>query len=138
MRFLDTNILIYALLKPKRALNIQEQNMLKHSHSILTRIEQGEQTLSSVVHISEFVNIVQKRTGIEITCQMLNSLLSLKNVQIASVERNHYQVAVEIAQKTQTSINDCIAFTLMSEHKISEIYSFDKDFDHLGIKRITT
>jgi len=137
MRFLDTNVLVYALLEPRRALTPLEMKLIADAKVVLHRIERGEKVMCSVVHVSEFVNIIQHRKGVVAACEFLNSLIAQDNIKIAGVERRHYQIALEIAHESHVSINDCIAVVLMAEHGVSEIYSFDKDFDALGIKRVT-
>lgn len=136
MRFLDTNVLVYALLAPRRVLSEQEKSMLKNAKQIMGRVDKGERVVWSVVHISEFVNIVQHHYNLGAAYDILASLLGMENVKILSVSVDHYNLALEMARSVRVSINDCLAAVLMIENKISELYSFDTDFDALQIKRI--
>ena len=59
MRFLDANIFIYAFYKPKKQLSEKEDDMKEQAKKIISNISQGkEQVITTVVHISEIVNIL--------------------------------------------------------------------------------
>ena len=61
MKFLDANIFIYAYYRPKKDLSEKEEAMKEQAKKIISNISQGkEQVITTVVHISEIVNISKK------------------------------------------------------------------------------
>jgi predicted nucleic acid-binding protein len=45
--------------------------------------------------------------------------------------------AVEVAEEVSVGLNDGVAYVLMKENGIEEIYTFDKHFDHFkDVRRI--
>ena len=60
MKFLDANIFIYAYYKPQGKLNEREFAMKEEAKKIVSNISIGEEkVLTTVVHISEIVNILK-------------------------------------------------------------------------------
>ncbi|MGI0084251.1 MAG: type II toxin-antitoxin system VapC family toxin, partial [Nitrososphaerales archaeon] len=60
MRFLDSNIFVYAFYKSKRELSASEKSMKDFSKKIVTNSENGsEKVLTTIVHLSEVVNITK-------------------------------------------------------------------------------
>ena len=60
MRFLDSNIFIYAFYKSNRQLTTLEKAMKDSSKRIINDIENGkESVVTTVVHLSEMVNILK-------------------------------------------------------------------------------
>jgi len=60
VRFLDANIFIYAYYKPKKLLTQKEEDMKEQAKKIVRNISAGkEQVMTTVVHISEIVNILK-------------------------------------------------------------------------------
>ena len=53
MRFIDANVFLYALLKPKPNLPKEVIEKKKQAREILRRIENGEEVATTVVHLSE-------------------------------------------------------------------------------------
>jgi predicted nucleic acid-binding protein len=73
VRFLDSSIFLHAYLKPKRELKDSEKG--EKAIDILKNIENGEEVITSVVHISEILNIIEARLGLDITIIFLEDLL---------------------------------------------------------------
>lgn len=135
MRFVDANIFIYAYLKSKdmdkRALEIKQR-----SKEIIKRINEGEEVAISVVHISEILNVLEDRLPLKDVKRFLDGLTGKDNVTIFPVTKEDYLIAGEVSIKNEIGINDALALVLMSKKYISEIYSFDRDFDKVDVKRI--
>lgn len=56
VKFIDSNVFIYALLKPKRSVDEKIVKMKEKAKEILTWIDNGEEkVLTNVVHISEML-----------------------------------------------------------------------------------
>ena len=57
--FVDANVFVYEFLKPKRKLQPHEERIKLAAKKIIARINEGETTLTSVVHYSEVCNILE-------------------------------------------------------------------------------
>ena len=61
MRFLDANVFIYAYYKPKRKLTERQKEMKERSKEIIRKINEGEDVITTVVHLSEVTNIIKRK-----------------------------------------------------------------------------
>ncbi|MDT7892625.1 MAG: PIN domain-containing protein [Thermoproteota archaeon] len=73
---------LHAYLKPKRELKDSEKGDKEKTIDILKNIENGEEVITSVVHISEILNIIEARLGLDKTIIFLEDLLSMENIKI--------------------------------------------------------
>jgi hypothetical protein len=136
MRFIDANVFLYAILKPKRMLNADENLIKTNAKMILEQINNGEDVLTSVVHLSEVVNVLEDAVNQSFSIKFIVDLLSRSNIIVAPVSKEQYLSAAIIAGNKKVSVNDALASVIMKEHDVNEIYSFDKHFDNLPLKRI--
>jgi uncharacterized protein len=130
MRFVDANVFIYLIIQsPQKDYEISER--------ILTRIEEGEETATSLPIIQEVIkwleyNNRKKEIGDFLTA--INSYLSMNKI---TTSWDNYLHSVEDMNKKQMSFVDSLTLQIMKENKITEIYSNDKDFDRVDwVKRI--
>jgi len=138
-RYLDSSVFLYAYLKPKKRLSEKEAKAKEEAKGILRRIDKGEIVLTSVVHISEVINIVEARSGLSKSLELLESLLAMDNLEIEGVKREDYEESLVVAERHKISSNDALAVIICKRKGVSEIYSFDKHFDNVPfIKRVTT
>jgi len=86
MRFLDSSVFLHAYLKPRRKLTPREKVIKDASKSILTRVDEGEKVFTTVVHLSEVLNIVESKVGLRESISLLARVLSLQNILITSVD----------------------------------------------------
>ena len=136
-RFLDSSVYLHAYLKVKRKLTEEELEIKKRATSILNRIEAEELVATSVVHLSEILNLVEARLGVEESQNMLEAVLSMDNISILGVSRRDYEEALGLTARYNVGPNDALAAALCRREGISEIYSFDKHFDNIPwLKRI--
>ncbi len=138
MKFLDANIFIYAYYKPKRQLTQKERLMKEHAQRIVSGISQGkEEVLTTVVHLSEAVNILKHGLPLDRLTTMVLGLFMLDNVKIEGISREAYFAATELGEDVKLDPNDALAVDVMRLIDIEEIYSFDEDFDKVeGISRL--
>ncbi|MEM2428734.1 MAG: type II toxin-antitoxin system VapC family toxin [Candidatus Bathyarchaeia archaeon] len=138
MRFLDANIFIYAFYKPKRGLTQKELWMKEQAKRIVNDISLGkEEVLTTIVHLSEVVNILKHGMGVEELTRFIISLFMLNNIRICSVTKEEYFAAAELAEELKIDPNDALAVDVMRANNVREIYSFDLDFDRIsGISRM--
>jgi len=132
MRFLDANIFIYAFYKPKGRLTEKQKFMKEKAKEIVRKLIEGkEKFITTVVHVSEVANILEKALSIEALNSILTTLYSLENLKIVGITEEEYLIAIELMKKYKIDPNDCLAIYIMKKEGIKEIYSFDKDFDKI-------
>jgi predicted nucleic acid-binding protein len=130
MRFLDANIFIYAYYKPKRQLSQKEKHMKEYAKKIISNVSQGkEKVATTVVHLSEIVNILKHGMTVDELAKLITGLFMLDNVEIYGVSKEDYFAAVELSKDLKIDPNDALAVKAMKTSNINEIYSFDEDFD---------
>lgn len=138
VRFLDSSVFLHAYLKPKRNLTPEEENVKLAATKILDRVEKGEDVATSVIHISEAINIVEARLGLKKALELLENCLATNNLSVLTVSRGDYEKALFVAARYGVSPNDAVAALLLREKSITEIYGFDRHFDNIPfIKRVT-
>jgi predicted nucleic acid-binding protein len=138
MRFLDANIFIYAFYKPKKPLTEKEETMKEQAKRIISNVSQGkEQVMTTVVHISEMVNILKNGMPRDLLTRTILGLFMLDNVKIVDVTKDAYFAAVEMGEDFKLEPNDSLAVDIMRQNDVTEIYSFDDHFNKIdGITRL--
>jgi predicted nucleic acid-binding protein len=97
MIFLDANIFIYAYYRPKKQLTEKEEAMKDQAKKIVSNISQGkEQVTTTVVHISEIVNILKNGLTQDQLTQIILGVFMLNNVKIMDVTKDAYFAAAEL------------------------------------------
>lgn len=129
MKFLDANVLIYAYAKPKRELTEEEKKIKKKAREIVGRINKGDKVITTVVHLTEVANVLEKAAPMTALSKLLKGILSMDNVGVLSVSREDYLAATDAAPVQGIGFNDALAVIKMRAEGITEIYSFDKHFD---------
>lgn len=137
MRFVDANIFIYAILKPKKELSKEEKEIKENSIKIFQRINKGEEVVTTASHICEISNILEDAKNLDFSISFVRDILSRRNIVIEGVDKSLYIIAVTIAEEKKMGINDALAYEIMKRKNVKEIYSFDKHFDSLPVRRIT-
>lgn len=137
MRFLDANVFIYAYYKPTRELTKKQKQMKERSKEIIIKINEGEEVITTVVHLSEVTNILKRALSVDDLYSLLIGLCSRDNVRIVDVTVEDYLGAIELMSELKMDPNDCLAVDVMRCEDINEIYTFDRGFDGVaGIIRV--
>ena len=137
MRFIDSSVFLYAFLKPKRKVSNRILELKESAKNILSRIDNGENVVTTVVHLSEVANILEAHTSKVKSLSYVEAILSKPTVHVYDVNIISYIEALLKAKEYAIGINDALAIVFMEKLGISEIYSFDKDFDKVKhIRRI--
>jgi predicted nucleic acid-binding protein len=138
MKFLDANVFIYAYYKPKKQLTEKEKQMKEQAKKIITDMSQGrEQVVTTVVHMSEMVNILKHGMPLEKLTEVIRGLFMLDNVTVQGVTKEVYFAANELGDDLKLEANDALAIDVMKSINVTEILTFDEDFDRVeGITRI--
>ncbi|MEM2240290.1 MAG: type II toxin-antitoxin system VapC family toxin [Candidatus Bathyarchaeia archaeon] len=131
MRFIDSNIFLHAYLTPRRALTRAEQTVKDEAKAVVKRVEEGEEVATTVVHVSEVVNVIETGLGIQESLGFLAWIIASENVKVYPVSPKDYANTLLIAREKDISVNDALAYLFMKAHGIKEIYSFDKHFKKL-------
>ncbi len=136
MKFLDSSVFLHAFLRPRRKLKPEEEMLKKRAKKIIERIDSSDEyVLTTVIHVSELVNMIESWLGLRESLSVLARLLSLRNISIVEVSERDYEEALTISIHYKVSVNDAIAYLKMKENNVNEIYTFDKHFKNLpGIK----
>ncbi|KPV63898.1 MAG: PIN domain protein [Candidatus Bathyarchaeota archaeon BA1] len=138
MKFLDANIFVYAYYKPRRQLTQREKFMKEGAKEVISGINKGEiEVTTTVVQISEAVNILKRAMPLEHLVYMVLGIFMLDNVKILGVNREMYFAATELGGDLKLDPNNALAVEAMRLSGIAEIYSFDEDFEKIeGITRL--
>jgi len=129
MKFLDANIFIYAYYKPRKELSEKAKWMKEESKKILKRINDGEEVVTTVVHLSEVNNLLKKSMSLNSLQDLFLELYSLENFKVIDVSAEDYLAAILMMSETGLDVNDCLALKVMRDMGVSEIYSFDRGFE---------
>ncbi len=127
--YVDANVFIYAFLKTKRTLQPHEVKIKDAAKKIVSRINEGEKVVTSVVHFSEVCNILDDYLSNEEALLVERGLLFRENILICEVSKDDYLKAISVAEDQSVGVNDALAYVLMKKRAIQTVYSFDKDFD---------
>ena len=140
MRFLDANVFVYAYYRPKKALTEKEETMKDQAKEIIRRVSSGEeQVTTTVVHVSEIVNILKNGIPQDQLTSLILGLFMLDNVKILDVTKDAYFAAAEIGNDLKLEPNDALAVDTMRQNGIDEIYTFDEHFSNIdGIVKLPT
>ncbi|MFO8133508.1 MAG: type II toxin-antitoxin system VapC family toxin [Thermoplasmatota archaeon] len=138
MRFLDANIFIYAFYTPTGKLKARQREMKTASQEIVRLVNDGaEDVVTTVVHLSEIVNILNRALSFEELSHIVTTFYSLDNMHIEGVSPHDYLGAVELMGELSLDANDALAVQVMRRRGIEQIYSFDRGFEHVrGVQRI--
>lgn len=130
MRFVDANTFICVIMKsPKKDYGIARE--------ILERIEHGETAATSLAVVQEVVDFLEynhREKEIRPFLTVINSYLSLEKL---AADWNDYLPAMKDADEYKIEFIDALTLQIMKKHRITEIYSCEKDFDRVKqIKRV--
>ena len=137
MRFVDASVFVHAFLKPKRELKPHEIKIKESAKKIVRRINEGEGVGVTVVQIAEIANLLESYLPLNEALKVEEFLLLTGNVKVFDVTKKDCLKALKIAKEKNVGFCDAIAYIIMTENGVDEIYSFDKDFDKLDVRRIT-
>jgi hypothetical protein len=110
--------------------------MKEKAKEILMKINYGEErVVTSLVHISEIANVVESLANLSKSIEIIENILNNKNIIVKDVTTQDYIEAVRVANREKVSVNDALAYVIMRNNNISEIYTFDeKHFKKLNVR----
>ncbi|MDD5025397.1 MAG: type II toxin-antitoxin system VapC family toxin [Methanoregula sp.] len=113
MRFIDANVFIYAVLKPKTTLPEAVLQKKTTAKEIFLRVNAGEPVTTTTVHLSEVANVLEDAAGISFAADLLSAILTKPTINIEPVSADDYRESIRLAQKSAISINDALAVLIM-------------------------
>jgi predicted nucleic acid-binding protein len=130
VRFLDTSLLI-------RFFTNDDPAKAERVRTLMDRVERGEERVA-LSPLVVFETIFTLQRGYKLpkaqVRQMIEDLLSLRTVHLPN--KQHFYAALEIYATTPLSFADAYNTVYMRSQNLTEIWSFDDDFDRLaGITR---
>jgi hypothetical protein len=134
MRFIDANVIIYAVLKPKKAVPPAVAQMKAAARDIFLRVNAGEPVITTTVHVSEMANVLEDAAGLPFATELLSALLLKPNITVEPVTADDYRDSIGRAGSLGISINDALAVLVMERLGIEEIYTFDKHFRQAPVR----
>ena len=134
MRFIDANVFIYAILKPKTVLPEAVRRKKAAAKEIFLRVNAGEPVTTTTVHVSEVANVLEDAAGLSFAVDFLSALLLKSNLVVEPVSVDDYRESILLAQKSAISINDALAILIMERQGIDEIYTFDRHFSQTPVR----
>ena len=137
MRFIDANVFVYAVLKPRRSLTEKERILKERAKGILSRVDEGERVLTTVVHLSEVANVLEDVAGAAFAARFIQDLLAKENVVVEPVSAGDYLESAVLAEERGVSVNDALAYLVMVRRGVREVYTFDRHFERLDVVVVT-
>jgi len=134
MRFIDANVFIYAVLKPKTILPEAVRKKKMAAKEIFLRVNDGEPVTTTTVHMSEVANVLEDVAGMTFACDLLSALLMKSTVSVEPVSADDYRDSIRLSQKISISINDALALIVMERQGIDEIYTFNRHFRQAKVR----
>jgi len=134
MRFIDANVFIYAVLKPKTALPEAVLHRKNAAKEIFLRVNASEPVTTTTVHLSEVANVLEDAAGISFAGDLLSAILTKPNINVETVSADDYRESIRLARKSAISINDALAVLIMERQGIYEIYTFDRHFKQAKVR----
>jgi len=134
MRFIDANVFIYAVLKPKTALPEAVLRKKTAAKEIFLRVNAGEPVTTTTVHLSEVANVLEDAAGISFAGDLISAILLKPSITVEPVSADDYRESIQIARKSTISINDALAIMIMERQGIDEIYTFDRHFKQAKVR----
>lgn len=130
MRFVDSNVFIYVLVKSPK-------DDYETAKRILQRIEEGEEAITNTAVIQEIVDWLEynnRRKEVETFLTAINSYISMKK---AEASWNEIMEAIGDMKKYDLDLVDALTLQTMKKNNVKEIYTNDRDFDRVkGIIKI--
>jgi len=131
--YIDSNVFLYPIVYDSEF--IVEA---KKAKDFLFKIAQGDvEACTATITWDEIAWVVRKLFGFELSAEESRKFLAFPNLKLLGVKKSTVFKAQELVEKYKMKPRDAIHAATALENKITEIVSFDKDFDEVKeIKRI--
>lgn len=126
MRFLDTNILV-------RYLTGDDPQKAQASFELLVRVERGEETvLTTDLVIAETVFVLQSKTyslSRSRIRELIEPVIEMRGLRLS--RKSLYSRVFDLYCQQNMSFLDAYNAAYMESRGITEVYSYDTDFDRI-------
>lgn len=137
MRFIDANVFLYAVVKPRGGMSGEILERKEKAKRILRRVESGEETvITTVVRIGEVANTLEAKAGLETALSFVENVLLAENIEVLPVLYEDYLKALSLTKEKRVSLNDALAYVKMITKRVNEIYTFDNHFKNIPVETI--
>ena len=128
--FMDTDVFVNAFVD-------LDETKKENSRRLLDQASSGSVKLVTdfLVLIESFYTI-EKYKGTTLAIKVLKELLSLGNLEIVPINHTTYFESLKRVEKYKLKFNDMVHYTVALLNNVSGIYSYDKHFNGLEIKRL--
>jgi predicted nucleic acid-binding protein len=134
-KFLDSNVLIHAFLKPKKNLTQRDSEIKQKSMEIVKNLQASSlKVIITTAQIFEVANILESWLSHQAAKEILDFVVTAPNIKIYAVTTKDIDDALVILERyhdNKIGFNDCVTYVAMKNVNIHEILSFDKHFDTL-------
>ena len=128
--FIDADIFINAFVK-------LDEKKSKASRLLLDNLEQGKvRLLADYLVLIETYYVIEKYKGWQKASDVLKELLTFTCLELAAVDGVLFFEALKRKGKYKLKMNDLVHYTAALLHNAEGMYSYDRDFNGLEIKRI--
>lgn len=94
MRFIDANVFIYAVLKPKSAISPALMEEKAAAKEIFLRVNAGEPVVTTTVHLSEVANVLGDAAGLPFATDLLSAILLKPTITAEPVTSDDYRESI--------------------------------------------
>ncbi|MDW8034565.1 MAG: type II toxin-antitoxin system VapC family toxin [Nitrososphaerota archaeon] len=131
--YVDSNIFLYPIIY-----KIEAVEEAKRSRDLLLRIALGDvEAYTSMITWDEIVWVVRRSFGLEPSIEQGKLFLTFPNLRFLAVKKSIVLRAQELLEKYGIKPRDAIHAATAIENRITNIVSYDKDFDVIReIKRM--
>jgi len=131
VRFLETKVLFRYFIR-------DEEGKAEAALTLLTRMERGEERVAtSPLVIFETIFTLQRRYHVpkDRIRALVSPIIALRGLQLP--QKHLYERAFDLYATTPLSFADAYNVAYMKQQQLTEIYSWDTDFDRVqGIARV--
>lgn len=135
-KFLDSNVLIHAFLKPKENITQRDSEIKRKSIEIVRNLQSSNlKVVMTTAQIFEVANILESWISHKAAREIIDFVITAKNIKTYAVTQKDLEDALTVADQyndNKIGFNDCVTYIVMKKANISEILSFDKHFDTLA------
>lgn len=134
MRFVDTNIFLYKMLRKPR-------DIYERCTALIDRLEKGrEATVTSPITICEIAWVLESKKGWtkDEVKEKVDAICSLSGLHLLPIRDHNVLIdATRLYRDLCIDYDDALNALLMRENGIAEVYSYDRHFDKIEfVKRI--
>jgi len=128
--FMDTDVFVNAFVD-------LDETKKENSRRLLEQASTGPiELVTDFLVLTETFYIIEKYKNTAIAIKILKELLSLGNLEIVPINHTTYFESLKRVEKYKLKFNDMVHYTVALLNNVSGVYSYDKHFDGLEIKRI--